>query len=296
LLSDWTLLPYAEWSSDTLLAIHRAALRLAGARRDLLAMLALPEHYRSAEVLEHLRQLQPVADGVATPGAVPVLGLDEQPALGFGALYHPWLATLPESSTNRSFELRWSPPEGAMCGLTAELSRREGAWIAPANRPLAGVIALEPVLDPESLDAMISAGLNPVLEQPRGFVPFHSDTLALEDAVRPINVRRLLILLRRLALREGAASVFEPNDDDLRGRVRHRFERVLSDLFVRGAFAGREPRDAFRVGVESAANALRAIERGRLIVELRVAPSRPLAFLTVRLVQEAPGELTVEEA
>jgi phage tail sheath protein FI len=36
------------------------------------------------------------------------------------------------------------------------------------------------------------------------------------------------------------------------------------------------------------------VDLGRLVVELRVAPSRPLAFLTVRLVQTGAG-VTVRE-
>jgi phage tail sheath protein FI len=36
-------------------------------------------------------------------------------------------------------------------------------------------------------------------------------------------------------------------------------------------------------------------DAGRFIVELRVAPSRPLQFLTVRLVQSG-GQLSVSEA
>ena len=296
LLSDWTLLPIEEFSDDDLLDVHRSALRLGGARRDLMAVLALPEHYRTAEALEHLRRLRP---GPPTgPGAsfeVPPLQPDERPVLGFGALYHPWLATRPEPADDGSFELRWGPPEGAVLGLLAATTRREGAWIAPANRPLRGVVALEPELDLDAWRQLAEAGIDLIREEPRGFVPFGSDTLTTEAPVRPINVRRLLILLRRLALREGASYVFEPNDDDLRSRIRHRFERVLSELYVRGAFVGRQPRDAYRVGIETASSALRAIERGRLIVELLVAPAHPLTFLTVRLIQEAPGELTVEE-
>ena len=42
-------------------------------------------------------------------------------------------------------------------------------------------------------------------------------------------------------------------------------------------------------------NPQESVDGGRLVVELRVAPSRPLAFLTVRLVQAGAG-ITVQEA
>ena len=36
------------------------------------------------------------------------------------------------------------------------------------------------------------------------------------------------------------------------------------------------------------------VDRGRLVIELRVAPSQPLAFLTVRL-QQSGGAFTIED-
>ena len=40
---------------------------------------------------------------------------------------------------------------------------------------------------------------------------------------------------------------------------------------------------------------LRAVEIGRFMVELRVAPSQPFRYLTVRLEQASPERLTVTE-
>src|SRR6185295_7859956 len=50
----------------------------------------------------------------------------------------------------------------------------------------------------------------------RGFVLLSADTLAPGEDLRPLNVRRLLILLRRAALQLGATYVFEPNGDAFR--------------------------------------------------------------------------------
>ncbi len=77
--------------------------------------------------------------------------------------------------------------------------------------------------------------------------------------------------------------------------MRHRFQRVLSELFVRGAFAGARPEEAYNVVVDESVNPPESLENGRFIVELRVAPSHPLAFLTVRLVQDGPERLFLEE-
>jgi phage tail sheath protein FI len=122
-----------------------------------------------------------------------------------------------------------------------------------------------------------------------------ADTLSLDEDLRPIGVRRLLSLLRRLALRLGATYVFEPNGDAFRRLVRRGFEGLLGEMFSRGAFAGATPADSFRVVTNSELNTRQLADQGRFIVELKVAPSRPLTFLTLRLVQAGDRGLAAEE-
>jgi phage tail sheath protein FI len=181
-----------------------------------------------------------------------------------------------------------------VAGTLAALALARGAWLAPANRPLADVLALSPAVSRASWGRLTAAHVNALLRRSGDFVALSADTLSPEDECRPIQVRRLLILLKKLALREGRRFVFEPHSPDLRDRVRHRFERVLTDLYRRGAFAGATPDAAFRVRADEAINPPGSVERGRFIVELAVAPAPELAYLTVRLVA-GPDQLTVEE-
>ena len=46
--------------------------------------------------------------------------------------------------------------------------------------------------------------------------------------------------------------------------------------------------------VDDSLNATQDVDAGRLTIELRVAPARPLQFITVRLVQTGTGGLSVE--
>ena len=110
-------------------------------------------------------------------------------------------------------------------------------------------------------------------------------TLSEEADTQPINVRRLMSLLRRLALKQGTQFVFEPNSDALRRAIDHRFRNWLGTLFARGAFAGDTPQAAFRLRVDSIVNTPQSIDAGRLIIEIAIAPAQPMRFLTVRLVQ-----------
>ena len=122
----------------------------------------------------------------------------------------------------------------------------------------------------------------------------NSDTLSNDEDLRPVNVRRLLMLLRRAALKLGANYVFEPNDSSFRRSVQRGFEALLDGMFLRGAFAGRTARDAFQVVVDSTLNTPASVDQGRFIVELRVAPSLPMTFLTIRLVQTSDRGVVTE--
>jgi phage tail sheath protein FI len=121
-----------------------------------------------------------------------------------------------------------------------------------------------------------------------------ADTLSDDDDLRPINVRRLLSLLRRLALKLGARYVFEPNDARFRRSVQRGFEAMLGEMFARGAFAGATPATSFQVVTGDSLNTPQSVDQGRFIVELRVAPSLPMTFMTIRLVQTGDRSFVVE--
>jgi len=285
------------------LAIHRAALRMAAAGGELFAALAMPRHFRTRDALRYTARLRAVRvpPGGAEPGA---LGFTEAPALSHGALYFPWLQSQLRSApggpglTNDVPRLRASrtvPPDGALLGVLAARASSRGAWIAAANEPLKDIVALTPTVPAADWQALQDAQVNLVRDDPRGFLALSADTLALDDDRRPINVRRLLILLRRLALRRGVSYVFEPNGDVLRRAVERGFDALLGDLFRRGAFAGRTPADAYRVVADDTINSSADADAGRFIVELRVAPSIPMRFIAVLLAQSGERLAVTEE-
>jgi phage tail sheath protein FI len=141
---------------------------------------------------------------------------------------------------------------------------------------------------------LLDASVNVISQEPRGFVPLSANTLSDDPDLTAINVRRLLSLLRRLALREGATYVFEPHDAAFRRTVQRGFETLLMRMFERGAFAGRTAPAAFQVTTSQSVNTAANVDQGRFVVELRVAPSLPMTFLTVRLVQSGDRTLVME--
>ena len=291
--TGWQLRSPDQYADDVVLATQRALLRMSAARGDLFAVVGLPEHYREAEAIAHVASLKAALRAGPAATRVPPLGRGEARAFSYGALYHPWIITREDGAAGA---LRRMPPDGAATGIMARRALTRGAWIAPANEPFRGVLALTPPLAPRRRLALQDAQINILRQEPRAFVALGADTLSDDPELLPINVRRLLILLRRLALREGATYVFEPNGEAFRRMVQRGFEALLGQMFVRGAFAGTAPATSFQVVAGSALNPPASIDRGRLIVELRVAPSLPLTFLTVRLVQTGDRRLIAQES
>jgi len=283
--------PPQDFSPDVLLAVQRSLLRMCAARGDLVCLLSLPEHYREDDAINHIGLLK--ASTNAVPSSSHVLSLSSGEVLNFtyGALFHPWLIEREENQTER---LTRMPPCGAVAGLFAERALNRGAWVAPANQPMRGVVALEPSLQPARRLDLQEAHINVVRQEPRGFVVLDAETLSDDPDLIQMNVRRLLILLRRQALKVGATYVFEPNSPAFRRAVDAGFTNMLDRMFERGAFAGATPRSSYQVVTDASLNTPQSVEQGRFIVELRVAPSLPMTFLTIRLVQTSDRSLATE--
>jgi phage tail sheath protein FI len=282
--------PERHYSSDVLVAVQRALLRMCAARGDIFAVLDLPEHFEKDDALRYIAALKATKGQTASTEKVETFSDDEKSALSFGAVYHPWLM-----NRNESFEVvKNIPPSGAVSGVFAKRSLTRGAWVAPANENLQNVLGLANEFRRENYLDIQDGSINLIRHEPTGFVVLDSDTLSDDLDLRQITVRRLLSLLRRLAAKHGAEYVFEPNDERFRRSVQRGFNSLLDKMFVRGAFAGTTPSTAYQVVVSEKLNNVQSTEQGRFIVELRVAPSLPLKFVTVRLINSG-GRSAVSE-
>lgn len=311
--SEWVQIDPANAGSDVLdametrwLTVHRAALRLGAATGELFAVLAMPRHFRTPQVLRHAHRLRSVRAPSATISGDPeAFGAGEAAALSYGALFHPWLQAdlgAPQLDAQRGNVVslqrhtpRVLPPDGVSLGVLAARAATRGAWVAPANELLKDVVALAPAAPVADMQALQDAQVNVLRADPRGLFALSADTLAKDIDLRPINVRRLLILLRRLALQRGNRHVFEPLGPALRRAVQRGFDELLTDLFRRGAFAGSTPEQSYRVVTDDTVNTKQDADGGRFVIELRVAPALPMRFITVRLTQNGERLTVVEQ-
>jgi phage tail sheath protein FI len=152
-------------------------------------------------------------------------------------------------------------------------------------------MGLDPALALADVERLEEARVNTLRATSRGLLALAATTLSGEPDWRQISTRRLLILLRRALARAGAVHVFEPDDRVTRRAVTRSLTMLLDQLQRRGAFAGANSAQSFRVAEALPANE----EDGRLAVDIAVAPATPLRFLNIRLARRGAA-LAVSEA
>jgi hypothetical protein len=272
--------PDGSGTMSGLLAVQRALINLCAAQADRMAILTLPRHFTRREALEWHTQLSETPE-FYDGGAL-------WAPLSYAAVYHPWLE-IREETTPQLAPLRALPPDGAVCGMIAARELARGPWIAPANESLRGVVRLDPPLSTGDWEALFNRRINLVRQQPGRFTLLSAHTLCRDRLLLQISVRRLLIYLRKLALRRGEKYVFENNTPRFRQTVQVSFERALTTLMQRGAMA------AFEVSAGREYNSEQDEFNGRLIVAIKIAPTTPIEFITVVMLRAGDSLLEVRE-
>ena len=264
--------------------IQQGMVRFCSLRGDVVAVLATPRRARDPFAADDI-------DEIDWRRRIESAEYD----FSYAALYAPWtLVAAPADADPHA--LAAIPPDGAACGTIAKREIARGVWVAPANEPLRGIIGLDQRIDEPRWADLIDAGVNLVRPMPGDFRIMSARTLALEPAWSQLNVRRLMIYLRKLLLWWGRDYVFENNRPQLRAALQRRIERELYRLYRRGAFAGATEAESYQVEVAHPVNTPQSVDLGHMIALVKVAPSWPMEWLEVRLVRTGEGPLQVQEA
>lgn len=264
----------AEHDGEAMRDVQRALIRLCAARADMVALLSLPQHYDGQTAAQWHEQM------TATPDFY-----DGDP-LSYAALYHSWPA-IREETVPMLAPLRHLPPDGFVAGLIAARELRRGAWIAPANVTLQNVVDLAPPFGDDAWAQLYYRRLNIVRHLPGRYVLMSAMTLAHDRTLRQLSVRRLLILLRKLALREGQRYMYETNNERLRALVQTYFENILSRILERGGL------QAFQVVTNEEINTRNDYDNGRFLIALKVAPTLPIEYITITMLRSGDDAIAV---
>lgn len=185
------------------------------------------------------------------------------------------------------------PPSGAVAGVYAYVDSTKGVWKAPANESIASVIGPTLLIDQEDqreLNVDVNAGksINAIRTfRGKGTLIWGGRTLkGNDDNWRYVNVRRLFIFLEESIEKAMENFVFEPNTANTWVKAQTTIENFLTTVWRQGGLAGEKSEDAFRVSV-GLGKTMTAddVNKGLMIIDVMVAPSRPAEFIVLRFSQ-----------
>jgi len=192
----------------------------------------------------------------------------------FGATYWPHVQVKGVETGKNVFV----PASTVMPGVYATNDRLGAEWFAPAgfNRGgVGGVITTERKLSPADRDKLYLAKVNPIAQFPgNGTVVFGQKTLQnAATALDRVNVRRLLIELKRVIGDIGNGLLFEQNTAATRNRFLNQVNPFLEGIQQRqGLFA-------YRVVMDDTNNTADVIDRNQMVGQIFIQPTKTAEFI-----------------
>ncbi len=199
-----------------------------------------------------------------------VQGLDSN----YAAVYYPWVKVL---DTARNVPVM-VPPSVIVPGAIAQSDRIAAEWFAPAglNRGVLGnVIEAKIRLNQAERDKLYDAKINPIATFPQtGVCIWGQKTLQERStALDRINVRRLLITLKKFIASSSKYLVFEQNTD----KTRIRFLNIVNPYLE--SVQQKQGLFAFRVQMDESNNTPDVIDRNQLVGAIYLQPTKTAEFI-----------------
>ena len=192
----------------------------------------------------------------------------------YAASYWPWV----QVRVPATGKLHFVPASTIMPGVYAFNDRTTAEWFAPAgfNRGGLGIaLQAERKLSPTDRDNLYLANVNPIATFPgRGPVAYGQKTLQKnKTALDRVNVRRLLIELKRTIGSIANNLVFEQNTTATRNRFLAQVNPYLENVQQRqGLFA-------YKVVMDDTNNTSAVIDRNELVGQVFVQPTKTAEFI-----------------
>lgn len=211
-----------------------------------------------------------------TSGRFAQRGIDSS----YGAAYYPDVIY----RDNISGQIRTVPPSVAVLGAFARNDSIGHPWFAPAGftrGALANVDEAAVKLSRENLDTLQDANINPIVAfaESDGTVIWGQKTLFQnESSLERINVRRLLISIRRQIRPIADRILFEPN----REQTLARFQQLVSPILKR--IQDQKGLDRFLVKIDASTTTQADIENNTIRGKIWVQPTRTLEYVSIDFV------------
>ena len=201
----------------------------------------------------------------------------------YAASYWPWLQTASANGKNV-----WVPASTVIPGIYAFTDGAAAPWYAPAGLVrggIPGVIQAERKLTRNDRDALYNGKVNPIATFPgTGIAVFGQKTLQTKaSALDRVNVRRLLIELKKFIGDQAQNLVFEQNTISTRNKFLATVNPYLDSVVQRNGLY------AYRVVMDDTNNTAEVVDRNQLVGQIFIQPAKTAEFIVLDFVVEPTG-------
>jgi uncharacterized protein len=201
----------------------------------------------------------------------------------YAATYWPWVQI--QSATGKS---EYVPAGTVIPGVYAFTDASSAPWFAPAGLVrggIGGVIQAERKLTKGDRDTLYLGKINPIATFPgTGISVFGQKTLQTKaSALDRVNVRRLLIELKKFIGDQARNLVFEQNTIATRNRFLATVNPYLESVVQRQGLY------AYRVVMDDTNNTSDVVDRNQLVGQIFIQPTKTIEYVVLDFTVEPTG-------
>ena len=202
----------------------------------------------------------------------------------YAAVYWPWVQ-IADLGVNKNV---WVPPSTVMGGVFAFNDKVSHPWFAPAGLNRGGIdsaVSAERKLTHGNRDTLYDSNVNPIATFPgQGVTVFGQKTLQKKSsALDRINVRRLLIKVKKFIASTSRFLLFEQNTSATRNRFLNIVNPYMEQIQANSGLS------AFRVVMDESNNTPDLIDRNILYGQIFLQPTRTAEFIILDFTVQPTG-------
>jgi len=256
-------------------------------RADALSIIDLPNVYIPTQEAYYSSK----ADRVGTTPAGAARSLrDRRIDSSYGCTFYPWVQTRDEGTG----QMLWIPPSVAMMGVLASSEGKSEIWFAPAGFNRGGltegaagipVTGITERLTSKNRDTLYESNINPIASFPStGIVVFGQKTLQeKQSALDRINVRRLVIYLKKQISILASQILFEQNVQATWNRFRSLIEPFLANVKTRFGITD------YKLILDETTTTPDLIDQNILYAKIMIKPARAIEYIAIDFVIASTG-------
>jgi len=202
----------------------------------------------------------------------------------YAAAYYPWVQIQDITTGN----YRYVPPSVVLAGVYHFSDTVGQPWFAPAGLNRGGIdsaVQAYRKLTQGNRDDLYESNVNPIATFPgQGVTVFGQKTTQKKaSALDRVNVRRLLINLKKFVANSSRVLVFEQNTSDLRNQFLNTVQPYMEQVQANQGL------NAFRVVMDDSNNTPETIDRNMLVGQIFIQPTKTAEFIVLDFVVQPTG-------